>query len=861
VAGVHPDAGAADVIDVIGVTIDREDFAAERKAVLRKGEDTLFRSVRLALGKFGKEGWYDALVRRAETMARAAYRTETGKVSGKALRTEMAQMRKTLTESLDKTTNPKDYPGEKKDQITAIAASISTAAHNAGMLAAGQDEVTGKGLGKTWLSMDDDAVRPAHRDADGQKVPLDEKFHVGGVEMDYPGDMSAPIDLWINCRCVLGLEYMDIEKAVTAGGMENTMSDDVMTDDLPDLGEADKIVPETTTPWYGVLAPEGVLSGDGRKFADNSLRHRDLPLPLAWQKTNEGGHDGSVVVGRIDEVWRKDGQMRGRGMFLSTPEADEAVGLLAEGGIRGVSVDADDGTMQMELKDGTPLEEAMDALQPETDDDPGEGIDLEDIVTVFTDARICGATLCPIPAFQEAFVALGEMPDDFGPDEGETIAASLVEFRSISEKPWDGSASRFDNDQWCQSTIISLESGCTSKSEHKLPILEPDGSLSRAGVHAAAGRIGQTDAPPAALAKAKAALRTAYRELGEDPPDSLKAEAETETFDRGPGWGTAPEATRRIHDYWTKPTKEGYSKIRWGVPGDFNRCRTHLSKYVKPDFLSQTCAQWHHDALGIWPGRPTTLEPIVADGAVHILDFDTPTCDGPPASWFTDPHLVELTPLSITSDGHVFGHLAGWQTCHIGQPGCVVAPPSSTDYAYFRTGIVQCADGSEVAVGCITMDTGHAGRRMSAQPTISHYDNTGTVVADIACGEDEFGIWFSGAVRPGVPDEKVRALRAAGKVSGDWRDIGGSLELVAALAVNVGGFPIPRTSLAVAEGRQISLVAAGVVDRPDTVSGADITEIVKAAVEEYETGRERRKAMAELRREAMTRRLDTAGRR
>lgn len=36
---------------------------------------------------------------------------------------------------------------------------------------------------------------------DGQRVPLDGKFDVGGYKMKFPGDMSAPAHLVYNCRC------------------------------------------------------------------------------------------------------------------------------------------------------------------------------------------------------------------------------------------------------------------------------------------------------------------------------------------------------------------------------------------------------------------------------------------------------------------------------------------------------------------------------------------------------------------------------------------------------------------------------------------------------------------------------------
>jgi len=187
----------------------------------------------------------------------------------------------------------------------------------------------------------------------------------------------------------------------------------------------------------------------------------------------------------------------------------------------------------------------------------------------------------------------------------------------------------------------------------------------------------------------------------------------------------------------------------------------------------------------------------------------------PPADWFTDPQLTGPTALQITDDGRIFGHLAAWGTCHTGFDGqCVLAPRSNTNYGYFRTGCVQCADGTVVATGPITMGTGHAPITAGRQVAVEHYDNTGTGVADVALGEDAYGPWLAGALRPGVTPEQVRTLRASA-LSGDWRRVGSGLELVAALAVNTPGFVIAR----VASGAPLALVAAGtVVAQPDVMA-------------------------------------------
>jgi DNA topoisomerase IB/predicted ABC-type ATPase len=181
---------------------------------------------------------------------------------------------------------------------------------------------------------------------------------------------------------------------MTAAAETDLAPEVTVPDDLGELGDIDPV------PWHGVLAPEGVLSGDGRKFRSGALRWRDLPLPLSWQKATADGHGGSVVIGRIDAIERDpSGLMRASGVFDQSPEADEVVRQLAERMIRGVSVDVDDATFEYEDADGVVLDGDLMSMLTTGDPDP---------TMVVADGRISGATLCSIPAFQEAFVAIGE---------------------------------------------------------------------------------------------------------------------------------------------------------------------------------------------------------------------------------------------------------------------------------------------------------------------------------------------------------------------------------------------------------------------------------------------------------------------
>jgi hypothetical protein len=178
----------------------------------------------------------------------------------------------------------------------------------------------------------------------------------------------------------------------------------------------------------------------------------------------------------------------------------------------------------------------------------------------------------------------------------------------------------------------------------------------------------------------------------------------------------------------------------------------------------------------------------------------------PPREWFNNPKLQKATPLTVDDEGRVFGHIAAWHVDHIGMSFGTKPPRSRSKYAYFHTGVVRAEDGTDVPVGQLTLAGGHASLEASAAEAVRHYDDTASAIADVHAGEDAYGIWVAGALRPGTTPEQVRALRASAP-SGDWRPIKGQLELVAVCQVNVPGFPIARAR--VASGAVMALVAAG----------------------------------------------------
>lgn len=97
----------------------------------------------------------------------------------------------------------------------------------------------------------------------------------------------------------------------------------------------------------------------------------------------------------------------------------------------------------------------------------------------------------------------------------------------MTNRPWDGSASRFTIQQWRASCLIDTGVGDPdTKGRYKLPVQEPDGTLNTNAMHAAAAALvggrGGVQASPAAKKAAARKLVRLYGQANETPPPSLK---------------------------------------------------------------------------------------------------------------------------------------------------------------------------------------------------------------------------------------------------------------------------------------------------------------------------------------------------
>jgi 8-oxo-dGTP pyrophosphatase MutT (NUDIX family) len=519
--------------------------------------------------------------------------------------------------------------------------------------------------------------------------------------------------------------------------------------DEEEYGEDEpEIDDDVDIPVHGIVTMLDTEAGDGRVWAAEGYEFRDFPQPLLYQQATSGTPHGEAVrAGRIDRAWIEGKEVRFEGMVQAgTPWFNEVIEGIVFQSIRGVSIDGDRAVIDVDSLRQQTFETEEEALAAATTMP----------VTKFSQIRQAGLTMVAIPAFQEAYIALGTWAD------AEACADCGDEVEHLEAE---------DGEEW------------TEVDEEQAAALVAAGAL----VEAAPG-----------------------------------------TKD-GPGWITDPIPTARIRRYWVRG--KGAAKIRWGVAGDFNRCRKQLAKYIaNPDWLAGACANMHKEAIGVWPGqegpgdghRGALVASAVAPGMT--LTRATPTVK-PPRSWFENPMLAEPVAMAIEDDGHIFGYLAEWGTCHVGIPGvCTTPPPSASNYRYFATGRLETDEGP-VAVGPLSIGVGHADLWVSIAQATAHYDRSDAVVADVCVGEDEFGIWYSGALRASVDEDLRREIAATGKLSGDWRPVGNDDELIAAVVCNAVGFPVPGVQVAVSGGRQMALVAAGMIQ------GSGGRGEVKAALE------------------------------
>jgi hypothetical protein len=159
-----------------------------------------------------------------------------------------------------------------------------------------------------------------------------------------------------------------------------------------------------------LVIPEGVETGDGRTFKRGAITVRELPLPLLWQIKTSDGHDGSVVVGRIDTMERTDdGIGNARGVFDIGPYGREVERMVRNGFIRGVSADLD----RFEASEENPNDTAdsksdIEDLKEDLKEEIKKSEKIGGTKIKVDKARVMAVTIVPKPAFEECKIYIEE---------------------------------------------------------------------------------------------------------------------------------------------------------------------------------------------------------------------------------------------------------------------------------------------------------------------------------------------------------------------------------------------------------------------------------------------------------------------
>ena len=211
------------------------------------------------------------------------------------------------------------------------------------------------------------------------------------------------------------------------------------------------------------------------------------------------------------------------------------------------------------------------------------------------------------------------------------------------------------------------------------------------------------------------------------------------------------------------------------------------------------------DGIDIVNGpRETRDVAVVASVVASVAELKIKTYD---PELFSDPKLPGPTrPTMNQSTGRIYGHLAEWG--HILRGGTDPVPHNFNGYANFHTSQVMLDNGKQLSVGRLTVQGGHAPTTsgVSVATARAHYDNVCTAFGLVRVGEDAHGIWFSGVPAPGV-DPEVFQMGMTAPLSGDWRDAGRGLDMIAAHSVNHPGYPIYSAATG-PDGREVALVAS-----------------------------------------------------
>jgi 2'-5' RNA ligase len=667
-------------------------------------------------------------------------------------------------------------------------------------------------LYKVWQTMKDPRVRPAHASVQSQTVPINQPFDVSGYLMMYPGDPSAPMRLVARCRC--RMTYTETLVASAEMAARPDVGGQAMIAVYPMPLEARTIAAEGANPW-------------------ETLHVTLIFLGPAADLDMEAVNEVAAMVASSCQPLQ--GTVGGVGFFASGPDG---VPLLALPDVQGLSA----------LRECVAMELAAIGVESPSEHGwlPHMTLDYQDDPSV-PDLALLGESLhfdylSVVVADERTDYRLGGVPAASA--EEDTLMSSMASDTTTPNSLAAGIVVTITEVEEDENAVEDATEGGVEEDMGWRALLAIEGQATEDGRIIDVGALTWRDLPLSLMA---------MDETGPGGHEGAQVAGRIDTITREGNeiWGTggwdSGEFGQKVCRMVGEQTLRGNSVDLAVLAYEYRNADTGevlTDEQLMDAFFGEDIPILFAVTEGVIMASTVCPTPAIAGAEIMLasgvmrMTFSfvveagevlTAAAAGmaplhPPLDWFSDPHFDGPTPLTVTKDGQVKGHAALWNSCHIGEPSgpgiCVPPPRSGMNYEIFHHGVVETSEGVDVPCGQITMSTFHAGRDLSWKATLEHYEHSGCAVADVVAGEDRHGIWVSGGLRPDLPAEKVRELKA-GALSGDWRQvIGRGLEFLAALVVNIPGFPIPRpeariVASALGEEEVLALVAAGMVTEED----------------------------------------------
>lgn len=693
---------------------------------------------------------------------------------------------------------------------------------------------------KTWLATSDNLTRPDHAEIDGTEIGIGETFTVGGQEMNGPGDNGGDADEVINCRCTLTYRVDDGTDAGDDLNQAEAEDADAAADDNSDESGDDAMT---------AAAPEA--PADTKPY-EPAPYHVDPDETVKCPNCSKMDDTDAVYCDQCGF------ELKGATGVVVAPPAADAAAVTAGASHIGTATTITLSRSQLlaavapdTLPPLTPGPTPAAALTSPVGATQWSGV-LMDLDKPSSDGRMfmsAGLTIRQLP-LPLSYQCEGEHGGD---PSGTTVVVGRILTAQISGNQITATGDFFDP-MTSDAPTAAIEQvaggiGCVSIDAAVQIItylapgpagtLIPIDPMQYMGDPMSVVQVAEQSEIAGATIVSFPAFADARITLVTDPsapnldPVAITADAATPagpvlttdsiTFQDGTVLNVGDQVN--VIDA-TDPTAAVTTGVIEAIDPDNNSVTVTTEdatgaktpQTVDAGSLQVVSSLDNGDTDSAASGVPSGLTAALAFPGLaeeHVY----------PAEWFGLPDLSEIERrphINITADGRVQGLLAQSGTCHIGFIDQCVSPPNSpSNYAHFHVGEVKTDQGF-LACGKLTVGGGHADIRAGWRGAVEHYDNAGAAAAVVRAYDTEIGVVLAGALLPQTTPEQVAALRR-NDCSGDWRPIGGHRELVAALSVNTGGFPLtPRAALA-ADGRPGALVAAGVVHGDDELTQVAMT--------------------------------------